>query len=349
MRSPRAPQLHRPDDPGHGLQLAWLAGGIVVVEYLFAYPGIGSALVDAVSNRDIPVIQAITPAHRRRLRVHQSGCGHPDDPGQPAAQDGAAMSDDHGSHELSRPPRSRSRTSRRGGAEWASTALATWRRGAPRSASRSVARDRGRRRGRSVRGAVLADRVRRLAVRAAVGRRLARHRQPRPRRADARAVRRLDGPHPVRRRDRSSGWCLGTRLGVIAAPTRAWVRRGDHAAVDVLLAFPTHRLRAAARVDRRTRSCGSSWWPWASATRPASRAWHAAPTLDIVRERLREGRRRLSACRRWRILLGEILPNIASPLLVEIGLRITYSIGHHRRAELPRVRPAAAGSPTGAS
>jgi peptide/nickel transport system permease protein len=41
------------------LNLAWLAGGIVVVEYLFNYPGIGYGLVDAVSNRDVPVIQAI--------------------------------------------------------------------------------------------------------------------------------------------------------------------------------------------------------------------------------------------------------------------------------------------------
>jgi peptide/nickel transport system permease protein len=42
------------------LQLAWLAGGVVVVEFLFRYPGIGYALVDAVSNRDIPVVQALT-------------------------------------------------------------------------------------------------------------------------------------------------------------------------------------------------------------------------------------------------------------------------------------------------
>ena len=42
------------------LQLAYLAGGIVVVEYVFSYPGIGSALVDAVSNRDLPVVQALT-------------------------------------------------------------------------------------------------------------------------------------------------------------------------------------------------------------------------------------------------------------------------------------------------
>jgi peptide/nickel transport system permease protein len=31
--------------------------------------------------------------------------------------------------------------------------------------------------------------------------------------------------------------------------------------------------------------------------------------------------------RRWRIIFGELLPNVSSPLLVEIGLRLTYSIG----------------------
>jgi peptide/nickel transport system permease protein len=40
------------------LQLAYLAGGVVVVEDVFGYPGIGAALVNAVSNRDLPVIQA---------------------------------------------------------------------------------------------------------------------------------------------------------------------------------------------------------------------------------------------------------------------------------------------------
>jgi peptide/nickel transport system permease protein len=41
------------------LQLAWMAGGVVVVEYVFSYPGIGAALVDAVANRDMPVVQAV--------------------------------------------------------------------------------------------------------------------------------------------------------------------------------------------------------------------------------------------------------------------------------------------------
>jgi peptide/nickel transport system permease protein len=41
------------------INIAWLAGGIVTVEYLFGFPGIGSALVDAVANRDMPVVQAL--------------------------------------------------------------------------------------------------------------------------------------------------------------------------------------------------------------------------------------------------------------------------------------------------
>jgi peptide/nickel transport system permease protein len=41
------------------LNLAYLAGGIVIVEFVFAYPGIGSALVDGVANRDLPIVQAL--------------------------------------------------------------------------------------------------------------------------------------------------------------------------------------------------------------------------------------------------------------------------------------------------
>jgi peptide/nickel transport system permease protein len=45
-----------------GLNFLYLAGGVVVVEYVFAYPGIGQGLVYAVDNRDIPVIQFIVVA-----------------------------------------------------------------------------------------------------------------------------------------------------------------------------------------------------------------------------------------------------------------------------------------------
>jgi peptide/nickel transport system permease protein len=42
------------------LQLAFLAGGVVIVETLFAYPGIGLQLVDAVRNHDVQVVQALS-------------------------------------------------------------------------------------------------------------------------------------------------------------------------------------------------------------------------------------------------------------------------------------------------
>jgi peptide/nickel transport system permease protein len=42
-----------------GLNFLYLAGGIVIVEDVFNFPGIGQALVSAVSDRDIPVIQFI--------------------------------------------------------------------------------------------------------------------------------------------------------------------------------------------------------------------------------------------------------------------------------------------------
>ncbi len=38
--------------------LAYLVVGVVVVEVVFAYPGIGQLMVDSVSRRDIPVVQA---------------------------------------------------------------------------------------------------------------------------------------------------------------------------------------------------------------------------------------------------------------------------------------------------
>jgi peptide/nickel transport system permease protein len=41
------------------INLAYLAGGIVVVEAVFNYPGIGAAFVDAVRARDMPVVQAL--------------------------------------------------------------------------------------------------------------------------------------------------------------------------------------------------------------------------------------------------------------------------------------------------
>ncbi|MCG8684680.1 MAG: ABC transporter permease [Desulfobacterales bacterium] len=40
------------------MDIAWLVVGVVVVEVVFVYPGLGQLLVDSVSKRDIPVVQA---------------------------------------------------------------------------------------------------------------------------------------------------------------------------------------------------------------------------------------------------------------------------------------------------
>jgi peptide/nickel transport system permease protein len=41
-----------------GSQVGWLIGGLVVVEVLFAYPGIGNLMVDAAKRNDIPLLEA---------------------------------------------------------------------------------------------------------------------------------------------------------------------------------------------------------------------------------------------------------------------------------------------------
>jgi peptide/nickel transport system permease protein len=42
------------------LDIGYLLGGIIVVEEIFAWPGLGRLLIYALQNRDLPVIQAIT-------------------------------------------------------------------------------------------------------------------------------------------------------------------------------------------------------------------------------------------------------------------------------------------------
>jgi peptide/nickel transport system permease protein len=49
-----------PVTQGSAVIMSYLLGGIVVVEYVFRFPGIGSLLTDAISNRDLPLIEAIT-------------------------------------------------------------------------------------------------------------------------------------------------------------------------------------------------------------------------------------------------------------------------------------------------
>lgn len=45
-----------------GVQFTFLIGGTVIIERIFAYPGIGNMAIDAVINRDLPLIQGIVLA-----------------------------------------------------------------------------------------------------------------------------------------------------------------------------------------------------------------------------------------------------------------------------------------------
>ena len=42
-----------------GLTFAWLLSGVVIVESVFNYPGLGRLAYNAVNDRDLPLIQAI--------------------------------------------------------------------------------------------------------------------------------------------------------------------------------------------------------------------------------------------------------------------------------------------------
>jgi peptide/nickel transport system permease protein len=42
-----------------GVQLTFLIGGTVLIERIFGYPGLGNMAIDAVINRDLPLIQGI--------------------------------------------------------------------------------------------------------------------------------------------------------------------------------------------------------------------------------------------------------------------------------------------------
>ena len=41
------------------LTIAWLLGGVVVTEVVFNYPGLGRLVIESISNRDLPVVQAL--------------------------------------------------------------------------------------------------------------------------------------------------------------------------------------------------------------------------------------------------------------------------------------------------
>jgi peptide/nickel transport system permease protein len=41
------------------INVGWLMGGLIVVESVFAYPGLGQLLLLAIGNHDVPLLQAV--------------------------------------------------------------------------------------------------------------------------------------------------------------------------------------------------------------------------------------------------------------------------------------------------
>jgi peptide/nickel transport system permease protein len=41
------------------LYIAWLVSGVVIIEQVFNYPGIGTMMIQAVHDRDIPLVQGV--------------------------------------------------------------------------------------------------------------------------------------------------------------------------------------------------------------------------------------------------------------------------------------------------
>jgi peptide/nickel transport system permease protein len=42
------------------MNVGWLIGGLIIVENVFSYPGVGRLLLEAVNYRDVPLLQAVT-------------------------------------------------------------------------------------------------------------------------------------------------------------------------------------------------------------------------------------------------------------------------------------------------
>ncbi len=121
------------------------------------------------------------------------------------------------------------------------------------------------------------------------------------------------------------GMVLGVGFGIFAGYARRAVDETIMRLLDVLLAFPQIVLTLllisviGPKLWLIVLTVGLSHMP------RIARVTRAA-TLEVVGRDFVKAAEALGVPRR-RILLSEILPNITSPLLVEFGLRLTYSIG----------------------
>jgi peptide/nickel transport system permease protein len=121
------------------------------------------------------------------------------------------------------------------------------------------------------------------------------------------------------------GLVLGVTLGLITGYARRWIDESIMRILDVVLAFPQIVL-ALLFVS----ILGPRLWlivviVGVSHAPRIARVARAA-TLEVSQRDFVRAAEALGIAR-WKILFNEILPSITSPLLVEFGLRLTYSIG----------------------
>jgi peptide/nickel transport system permease protein len=121
------------------------------------------------------------------------------------------------------------------------------------------------------------------------------------------------------------GVVIGVVIGLVAAYSRNWLDDVLMRGSDVVLAFPQIILALLA-----VSAIGPKLWLIVLVVAVT----HAPRVARVIRGAAQEVVERdfVKAAeavgeKRTRIVFGELLPNVTSPLLVEIGLRMTYSIG----------------------
>jgi peptide/nickel transport system permease protein len=121
------------------------------------------------------------------------------------------------------------------------------------------------------------------------------------------------------------GVVTGVAVGLVAAYSRNWLDDLLMRASDVVLAFPQIILALLA-----VSAIGPKLWlivlvVATGHTPRVARVMRGAAQEVVERDFVKAAE--AVGEKRSRIVFGELLPNVTSPLLVELGLRMTYSIG----------------------
>lgn len=118
---------------------------------------------------------------------------------------------------------------------------------------------------------------------------------------------------------------LGTFVALVAGYSRTWIDEVFMRCGDVVLSFPQIVLALLFL---------SVWGPHPWVIVVTVGLSHAPRTARIMRAAVLDVARRdyvkageAIGLRRWPIRVGDLLPNVTGPLMVESGLRFTYSIG----------------------